>query len=291
MKPLIFDIARASREDGPGLRTVVFFKGCPLHCVWCQNPESQNPEQEEFFDPSNCINCGHCAEGCYSKARVKIGRYYTPSDLIAILLKDRRFYATTGGGITFSGGEPLWHMDYLHEIIKPLKQEGISIIIETSGYFDPELFKSKILPYIDTVYFDLKIMDHERHRLWTGRSNELILENLISLVRMKADILPRIPLIPGYTATKDNLLRIAKFLLSLNLRQCVFLPYNPGGLDKWKKLIRAGKVIPMDLPVAPLNLVDEETWKQYFLDVCRQNLEISPVIQQESFSKDTTNFD
>ena len=261
--PLVFDISKGSFVDGPGIRTVVFFKGCPLKCIWCQNPESQNPEQEIFYYPEECISCGNCREGkkCYSGARQTVGKYYKPDDLINRLLEDKAYYDVSGGGVTFSGGEPFLHLEYLKEILYRLKKEKIHTLIQTCGFFSPEIFESDILKYVDTVYFDLKIFDSEKHKQYTGLSNELIIKNFIRLLEEKIKILPRIPLVPEITATEKNLVQINDFLNRHKINKCQLLPYNTTGLDKWNRL---GKCAPLKISATPMTAAEEKQWHKFF---------------------------
>ncbi|MCK4760567.1 MAG: radical SAM protein [Candidatus Aminicenantes bacterium] len=274
--PLVFDIARGSFDDGPGIRTVVFLKGCPLRCLWCQNPESQRPGVETFFYPEKCIDCGDC-EGplngsgkCDSLARQIIGRYYSPQRLARLILRDKVFYETSGGGVTFSGGEPLLHLDYLYEVARLLKVEQIHMAVETCGYFDYEKFAGTLLPYIDLFLFDIKILDPGKHKAYTGKSNEIILQNFEKLLTAGKEVQPRIPLIPGFTATEENLSQIAGFLASLKdeagadnkkIKEFVLLPYNPSGLDKWKRL---RKEKPKGVSSQPTTIEEEQKWLRFF---------------------------
>ncbi len=261
MKPLIFDIARASFEDGPGLRTVVFLKGCPLRCVWCQNPESQSPEAEMMFDAKKCIDCGNCRTGCHTLARRTLGEYYSPEHLARIILRDRIFYRSSSGGVTFSGGEPLMHIDYIYETAEILKRENLHITVETSGFFNFNQLAEALLPKVDLFLFDIKIMDPDRHRDATGHSNETILKNFDRLRKSGAAILPRIPLIPGFTMDENNLVQISRFLALRQITRYSLLPYNPSGIGKWPKL---RKKPPPGLPENPLSKTDEQWCKKFF---------------------------
>lgn len=261
--PLIFDVARGSGVDGPGIRSVVFMKGCPLRCCWCQNPESHEHEEETFFDPDRCIGCGNCSEGleCDSLARQKAGVYYSPAGLVRIILRDRLFYQVSGGGVTFSGGEPFLFLDYLHEVFKSLKCEHIHIAVETSGYFEWKHFESKLLSMVDLILFDLKVMDPLLHEKYTGKSNDVILENFRNLRQTPVELLPRVPLVNGYTADEENLTRLARFLREQDILQYSLLSYNPSGLEKWHRL---GKTPPEDIPSKPMTLREEQRWRRFF---------------------------
>ena len=259
--PLIFDIKRFALDDGPGIRTTVFLKGCPLACQWCHNPESISPSQEIAFYPQKCVNCGdcqsvcpenaiemgkpdridrakcslcnQCIDICPSTALKSIGKYFTVGELVQTLMKDNIFYDTSNGGITFSGGEPLLFMDYLEEVIKEIKKENIHIAIQTAGLFDIMEFKSKILPSIDLIFFDLKFIDPMLHKEYTGRMNSQILDNFFELARnTNVQIVPRVPLIPRITTVTSNLIAIANFLRQVGCIEYQLLPFNSIGQSK-----------------------------------------------------------
>ena len=264
-KTLLVDIKRNALDDGPGIRTLIFFKGCPLSCVWCQNPEAKSPFLELLFDKQMCSQCGSCIESCNQDAidfgykfridRSKctlcgncvkvcpntalrlIGKEYTIFDLMEMILKDKVFYDNSGGGVTLSGGEPLSHINYTNQLVKELKKEDIHVCIETSGYYNREKFYEFILPYIDLIYFDLKIYNPKLHARYCKVSNERILDNFEDIIKNKSiEILPRIPLIPGITDTYENLSDLANYLKSLNVKKIGLLPYNPLWLDKPEKI-------------------------------------------------------
>jgi pyruvate formate lyase activating enzyme len=257
MRTLIADIKRNSLDDGPGIRTVIFFKGCPLSCTWCQNPEAKSTEPEISYEQEACIGCGSCVDVCDSKAvdpdlpgRIDrrccdlcgrcvdvcsggalkiVGREYDIETLLPVLLKDKTFYKTSGGGVTLSGGEPTLHPGFLTPLLQALKADKIHICLETSGFFDFETVRDAILPYIDLIYYDLKMMDDRRHVRYCGVSNKRIFENFERLLNAEAgtDILPRIPLIPDVTTTPDNLKELAEYLSSRRIKKIGLLPYNP----------------------------------------------------------------
>lgn len=266
-RPLIFDITKASFDDGPGIRTVVFFKGCPLRCVWCHNPESIDPDHELFFDSSLCIHCGNHAVGktCFTLARRDVGNVYTVDELMEIILQDKIYYKSSSGGVTFSGGEPTLYMDYMSELCRRLKDEGVHTALQTCGYFDYKRFRDLLLPYIDLIYFDIKIIDETEHIRFTGKSNKIILENFQRLMYEDLHegvcVIPRIPLVERITATEDNLSGIASFFHTHHIRECEFLPYNPSGIDKWERL---GKTRPEGIPEKALSFQTQKKWVDFY---------------------------
>ncbi len=264
-KPLIVDIKRNALDDGPGIRTLIFFKGCPLSCVWCQNPEAKSPFREISFDKASCVECGtcknlcnenaiqfenkyridrhvcnlcgKCIETCPNEALKLVGKFYTIEELLTIILKDKIFYDNSGGGVTLSGGEPLYYIQYVHKLLKALKDKNIHICIETSGFFKLSEFEKFILPFTDLIYFDLKIYNPTMHLRYCHVSNENILDNFKHIVNTTAvEVLPRIPLIPGITDTDENLHSLANYLKSLKIKNIGLLPYNPLWFDKSEKL-------------------------------------------------------
>jgi len=263
-QPLIFDMARGSFVDGPGIRTVVFFKGCPLRCLWCQNPESQEFHSETFFYEERCIRCGRCSQGCDTLARQEVGKYYSPHELGQLILRDKVFFDTSNGGVTYSGGEPLMFIDYLVQVSELPALKGVHQVVETCGYFDFDLLTGKLIKFIDIFYFDIKIMDPLLHKRYTGKSNRLILENFKKLLDLGKNVLPRIPLIPGYTATGENLAAIADFLLANGVRKYRLLPYNPSGEKKRQRL---GREPDKNIPGKPFTKEEEDYWIGFFDDL------------------------
>ncbi len=271
--PLVVDIKRHSLEDGPGIRSVVFFKGCPLRCIFCQNPEAQDTGVEIAFSPTECIHCGRCADGCPQgaidpglpvrihrdrcdrcgicanvcpgKGLKLIGAYYPVETLAEVLLRDIAFYRHSGGGVTLSGGECTLYPDYLESLLKLLKARRIHVVLETSGYFDYNTFKQKMLPYIDLVYYDIKVADTEAHKQYVGRPNQKILDNFCRLLMEKVvEVHPRIPLIPGITATRENLSAIVHFLCQTEAESVSLVPYNPMGIEMAVSLGRPRPPLP-----------------------------------------------
>jgi pyruvate formate lyase activating enzyme len=263
--PLVFDIRRFALDDGPGIRTTVFLKGCPLACLWCHNPESIRPEAEIVFHRQLCLGCGECAtacprgalcpegpdridrrlcaacgacaEACPATALRVVGSHFPPSELLRLLLRDRSFFETSGGGVTFSGGEPALHPDYLSQVLTGLKHQGISTAIQTCGLFDYAAFRERILPLVDLIFFDLKLADPGRHRRYTGRDNAVILSNFRRLAaEARHRLRPRVPLVPGITATPENLAQIAAQLKELGFSACELLSCHSGGIAKRRAL-------------------------------------------------------
>lgn len=219
---LIFDIKRDCSEDGPGIRTTVFFKGCPLSCLWCQNPEGKEKKIECWSNTSD------------SKT---VGYWISLDELLYRLLIDKPFYSSSGGGVTLSGGEATQQMAFVHCLLKALKAEGIHTAIETSGFFNYRRFSELLLPWLDLIYFDLKLIDDAASRLYTGQGNGLILDNFIRLIESASvPLIARVPLIPGITAKDENLQGIAEFLAANGVDAATLLPYNPLWFDKVAKL-------------------------------------------------------
>lgn len=282
-RPLVVDIKRHSLEDGPGIRSVAFFKGCPLRCVFCHSPETQDPDPEIAFSPSECIGCGACAEACPQAAidlglpgRILrnrcdrcgacaeacpgkglrlIGTYYTPEKLAEILLRDTAYYSHSGGGVTLSGGECTLFPEYVGALLVLLKAEGVHITIQTSGHFDYAGFSKHILPHTDLVYYDIKIIDAQAHKRFTGKDNGRILGNFRHLLAERgAAVHPRVPLVPDITATRQNLSAVIDFLCDAGAESVSLLPYNPLGISMWERL---GRPKP-DLPDTFMDRGDEQ---------------------------------
>jgi|LSQX01.2.fsa_nt_gb pyruvate formate lyase activating enzyme len=262
--PLIFEIKGNSLDDGPGIRTVVFFKGCPLSCVWCHNPESKRPFAELSFDPKECIACDSCLDACVNGALSRdnpcfidrqlcklcfdcvnvcptgalsrIGNPMNIEEIVRIVSKDKPFYKVSGGGVTLSGGEATLYMEFAGQLLKALKAEGIHTLLETCGFFAIDKFEELLLPYIDIIYYDLKIFDSDDHKTYCGVPNQRILSNFLRLHALSRthgfEIIPRVPLIPGITDSEDNITAIAYFLKSHGVEKYELLAYNPLWHDK-----------------------------------------------------------
>lgn len=265
----IFNIERYATEDGRGIRTIVFLKGCLLRCIWCANPESQEFTPQILFnanacigcgkcitkcsnnaisllspygyitDTQKCILCGRCVDNCYQNARTVSGQKYKVKELVDIVLKDKKYYEKSGGGVTFSGGEPLMYPEFIAKTADRLHKENINVLVETCGYVDFENIK-KAYEKIDTIFFDIKIMDEQKHIEYTTKSNKLILDNLNWLVNnYKGEIVVRYPYIPGYNDGKEDIKQFLDYIESLKkIKEIWFLPYHRLGLPKYQGLGR-----------------------------------------------------
>lgn len=266
--PLVLDIKGNSLDDGPGIRSVVFLKGCPLSCAWCHNPESQRPGAELGWDQKTCIGCGtcvqtcqkgaisqegpgaivrslcdfcgDCAEKCPSGALEIVGKKMDASEVLAAVVKDKPFFDASGGGATLSGGEPTLFLDYASELLQGLKAAGVSTLVETCGLFSMADFEKKILPFVDTLYFDLKVMDAKEHKRLCGVENAVIKKNFLRLMELKKDggfnLLARTPLVPNMTATDENLKAVAAFLKDAGGSEIHLMAYNPLWHEKMDKI-------------------------------------------------------
>ena len=273
--PLIFEIKGNALDDGPGIRTVVFFKGCPLSCVWCHNPEGMRRGPQIAFEASQCVGCddciaccpegaldrglagfvdrdrctlcGECTDVCPGGGLSLVGQSLLVEQIVDQVRRDIPFFAASGGGVTLSGGEPTLFYEFAGDLARRLKELSVHVLLETCGLYDPDAFDTHLLSHLDQVYFDIKIMDGARHRALTGVDNRVILSNFQHLVdhanRGGPAVLPRVPLIPGLTTTDENLRAIAAFLQSLHVRDVALLPYHPLWKGKLTKL--GGK--PVDL--------------------------------------------
>ena len=247
---IVFDIKKYSIHDGPGIRTTVFLKGCPLKCWWCQNPESQKLEPEIIKK----INRRKRLDLSYSETIERIGREISAQEIIAEIERDLVFYDQSGGGVTFSGGEPLMQPDFLYELLSECKKREIHTALDTSGYASPEVI-SKISKKVDLFLYDLKLMDEKEHIKYTGVTNKPILENLKQLAKENKKIVIRIPIIPGIIDTDENIDQIIEFVLSLNnVKEISLLPYNHLGDSKYTRLNIPNKMV--DLKLSPSNTIE-----------------------------------
>ena len=235
---LVTDIQGFSVHDGPGLRTTVFFKGCPMKCVWCHNPECISYEKEVMQYPEKCIGCGMCESGCYSGAKVICGKEMTAEEIFERILLDKPYYGKDGG-VTFSGGEALSYPEILKEIISLCKKEGIGTAVETALY----LYDEEILSSVDLVMADFKLWDDAEHKKYTGVSNERIKENFRRLDALGVPFIVRTPLIPEITDSVENITSIRNFVKDFkNIVKFELLDYNPLGDSKAAAL---GREIPV----------------------------------------------
>jgi len=237
---MILNIQRYSIHDGAGIRTTIFFKGCPMQCIWCSNPESQHSEVEMYYDKSKCIGCGSCLEdpkNCPTNAKSFWGKKMSVEELKDEALKDWLFYKKSGGGITLSGGEPLCQTRFLMELTDVLGQTGINMAIETCGLFAWDKAEP-ILNRMDTILFDIKCMDADKHRQYTGVGNERILNNAKKASLLSNKMIIRIPVIGGYNADEENIRKTAAFAKEIGVKEIHLLPYHRLGEVKYKKLGR-----------------------------------------------------
>lgn len=258
---IVFDIKKFSIHDGPGIRTTVFLKGCPLACAWCHNPESQPVlpvvvqsqtkclkcgrclescpnaaiiKTKEGFQTvgSRCLRCGNCSDACPSEARQLVGRKMSVGEILKEVLKDRIFYDESNGGVTASGGEPLMQPEFLIRLLRACKAEGLHTAVDTSGWADPQNLLQVAL-YTDLFLYDLKIMDPLRHMEMTGVGNQVILSNLTTLAQRGAPLLIRIPLVPGVNDDTGNINATALFLKALpGSWKIQLLPYHRAAEEK-----------------------------------------------------------
>jgi pyruvate formate lyase activating enzyme len=276
VKGIIFNIQRYSVDDGPGIRSTVFIKGCPLRCLWCSNPESQKPWSEVAHSDSvcnkcgrckevcdtkaisvdddgvhinrkRCTNCGKCVEVCVPGALKVFGNEISVEETFKEIQKDIQYYQTSGGGVTASGGEPLYQADFVAALFKRCQNEGIHTCLDTCGYATTAAVE-KVLLYTSLVLFDLKCMDPITHRKLTGCSNKLINRNFELIVASGKPLIIRVPIIPGFNDSDEEITAIARTLVDINcLNQVNLLPYHKFGTGKYKMLDRRyklGELVP-----------------------------------------------
>ena len=302
LEAVIFNIQRYTIHDGPGIRTEVFFKGCPLKCKWCSNPESLkiDPEiglysnrcigvdkcgyclsacsqpQNQFIitdqiitglDREKCLNCEKCAQACPANALMLWGKKMTISEVMEVILEDRDFYQKSGGGVTLSGGEVLMQWEFARTLLKVCKEYSLHTCIESSLHFRPDLLE-QIYPYVDLVITDMKQMDSARHKQFTGVGNELILINIKRTIELNMPLVIRIPVIPNHNNSEDNIRATAEFIareLNNLVSQVQLLPYRQLGTEKYISL-------GLDYPMANFKPVERSIWEEeisYLVEVMK----------------------
>lgn len=263
---IITDIQKFTVHDGPGIRTMAFFKGCPLKCKWCHNPETWEMEPELMHNPEICIDCkrcaavckngaisvtvkgieldrkkcdrcGECTKTCYSGALRMAGQYMTVEEVFEKLMDDEPFYRRSNGGITLSGGECTLYAEFVIKLLKKLKEHHIHTAIETCGYCSWDKFE-KILRYVDLVLFDIKVPDDDKCRFYTGQSNALIFENLKKIREINKEVVLRFPMIPGVNDDENSLRMVAEIAIKNHIKRLNIMPFHQLGSSKWKAIGR-----------------------------------------------------
>jgi pyruvate formate lyase activating enzyme len=273
---VVFDIKRFALDDGPGIRTTAFLKGCPLHCWWCHNPEGQSPTPELMYRKNLCISCEECEKTCSQRAlslkdkqlridRVKcnlcgacvhacpsgaltiVGKRMNVDNVVEELAKDSAFYGQSNGGITISGGEPLTQLSFLDAILAACKKKHVHTVVDTSGYSSPSAL-TRIRNNTDLFLYDLKIMDNEKHRRFVGASNKRILENFRMLAEAGSHLLVRFPMIPDINDDEPNIAQTADFITSCGINSICVLPYHRSGIEKYRSLGRKYRLEQTETP-------------------------------------------
>ncbi|MFA6075787.1 MAG: radical SAM protein [Negativicutes bacterium] len=269
VKGLVFNIQRYSLHDGNGIRTTVFMKGCPLRCPWCCNPESLLPQPELMKDEEYCLHCVVCSrddEICPGNALLLQGRWWSVSQLVDELQKDYLFFLTSGGGVTFSGGEVLLQCEFVTAALQALVNLGVHAAIETSGIGDWQRLDA-LTNFCGLVMYDLKIMDDEVSRVTLGTGSRIVKDNFRRLLQKKIKVIPRVPLIPGYTALPQNLQEIAEFVSECGLNEVDLLPFHQYGRKKYQRLNKEYKLTEQ-LPFSTLEIdVVKKLFESYGLSV------------------------
>ena len=286
---VVFNIQKFSVNDGPGIRTVVFLKGCPLRCRWCANPESQSARVQILWDGEKCLRCGHCVSlcphgalrtedgavrpvpencagclrcvgECPGRALQAEGEQKTVEEVARVCMQDMPFYEESGGGVTLSGGEALMQPEFSIALLRALRERGVHTAVETTGYAAPEVFRA-VAEQADLLLFDIKHWDGERHRQGTGVTNELPLANMKLAIRMGKDVLPRLPVIPGFNDSLEDVKGFALRLREVGASRVQLLPFHQFGQRKYEMLGR-----PYELShVAQLHPEDLEDYRHAFL--------------------------
>ena len=285
-KGVVFDIQRFSVNDGPGIRSIVFLKGCPLSCLWCCNPESQRiepdvmydrkkcvgcgkcvracrqgaigPEYPHWVDRKKCIGCGECVNVCPTGALTLKGEVSTVNEVIQVLRRDTHYFRKSGGGVTLSGGEPLTQWRFARELLKACKAQGWDTAMETTGLGSEEAIDA-VIPYVDEVLLDCKSTDPEVHKRVTGVSNDVIRRNSAKIAAMANHVVLRVPTIPTVNASVEEFHRIAEFAKSLNIDTVHVLPYHTLGESKYEML---GKAYEMGYEIKSLPREEAKIYQQ-----------------------------
>ncbi|MGY4710412.1 glycyl-radical enzyme activating protein [Mycolicibacterium sp. CBM1] len=272
--PYVFAMKHNSLEDGPGIRSVIFLKGCNLNCSWCHNPESKRRRNDLYYDKGACISCRECigvcppsalrmgdpsigeppvvidrqacttcfrcVDSCPSRALSAVGRTMSVDDLVDDVVQYKTYFQASGGGVTVSGGEPTLFMEFLSTLLQRLKAEGLHTLVETNGRFRFDDFERVILPHTDVIYLDMKILDRDDHKRFCGTYNDVIKDNFVRLHRMSHTgqfcVVPRTPLIPDITDTEKNIRELAQFYEANGVTRTIVLKSNPLWAEKYVKL-------------------------------------------------------
>lgn len=293
-KGVVFDIKKYATDDGPGIRTTVFFKGCPLRCQWCHNPEGQSTAPELMYRKKRCTGCGECVEVCPSRAIMPVAKAISverkaclvcgmcaekcPTDALGIvgkemgaddvmkeIEKDKLFYDQSNGGVTVSGGEPLAQLAFLVALLEKCKGKNIHTAVDTCGFAPHKAF-GEIRDKVDVFLYDLKIIDERKHSRYCGASNELILENLKKLAECGSDIRIRFPVIPGINDDEENIAGIGELMLESDIQKIHVLPYHRAGTEKYISLGRIYRLNNIKSPTDKHLKLVKEKFESFGLD-------------------------